>query len=172
MTAAPALIAPVATPIHKTMLLPPHRGQRNPFGQRVCSGSASHCSSVPYSSRNCDNDIPRWDWMRLIGMESRLVRVYQSCPKDCSRSFPPNQVGKSGIVARKIAATFSSIGLTAMLLWILRMIHAECVHRGMIKSPFVTLLAKETLINLKMESKLRPSFNIAKYRRTHALTKK
>jgi hypothetical protein len=81
-------------------------------------------------------------------------------------------VGKSGIVARKIAATFSSIGLTAVLLWFLGKIHAECVHRGMIKSTLVALLAKETLINLKMGSKLRPSFNITKYRRTYALTKK
>jgi hypothetical protein len=23
---------------------------------------ASHLSSVPYSSRNCDNDIPGWNW--------------------------------------------------------------------------------------------------------------
>jgi hypothetical protein len=105
-------------------------------------------------------------------MESSLVHVYQSSPKGCSQSFPPNQVGKSGIVARKIAATFSSIGLTAVLLWFLGKIHAECVHRGMIKSTLVALLAKETLINLKMGSKLRPSFNITKYRRTYALTKK
>lgn len=81
-------------------------------------------------------------------------------------------VGKSGIVARKIAATFSSIGFTAVLLWILRMIHVECVHRGIIKPHFIALLAKETLINLKMESKPRPLFNIAKHKRTHALTKK
>ena len=31
------------------------------FRLHVCSRAASHCSSVPYSSRNCDNDIPDWN---------------------------------------------------------------------------------------------------------------
>jgi hypothetical protein len=50
---------------------------------------------VPYSTRNCDNDIPGWNWIRFIGMESCLVHVYWSSSKNGSRSFPPNQEPKS-----------------------------------------------------------------------------
>ena len=81
MTATPALIAPVATLIHKTMLVLSTSGPRNPSGQRVCSRAASHSSSVPYSSRNCDNDIPG------------LIHAYQPSPKGLSRSYLAHQLG-------------------------------------------------------------------------------
>ena len=81
MTATPALIAPVATLIHKTMLVLSTSGPRNPSGQRVCSRAASHSFSMPYSSRNCDNDIPG------------LIHAYQPSPKGLSRSYLAHQLG-------------------------------------------------------------------------------
>jgi hypothetical protein len=32
---------------------------------------------VPYSSRNFDNDIPGWNWIRFIAMAFRPVYAYQ-----------------------------------------------------------------------------------------------
>jgi hypothetical protein len=30
-----------------------------------------------YSSRNCDNDIPGWNWIRLTAMTSGLIHAYE-----------------------------------------------------------------------------------------------
>ncbi len=59
-----------------------------------------------------------------VGQVEAALRLLQHC-SDQGRKLVISGVGKSGIVARKIAATFSSIGLTAIYLNPLDALHGD-----------------------------------------------
>jgi len=58
--------------------VPAQRGHVKPLGQRAAFTAAAHCSCVPKRRRTSGNDIPRWNWMRSIGMAGTPVLIVPS----------------------------------------------------------------------------------------------
>jgi hypothetical protein len=96
---APECLAGAAAQHAARSARPPSQlGQRNPFGQRVRSGTAAHCAAVPKCWQCSNNDIPCWNWIRFVAMSGSVGwwTCEQSAPTGGSPRDPGGRIVRIG----------------------------------------------------------------------------